>query len=298
MIIQASAFNIPLADQSVQLVVTSPPYFGLRNYADGTENDFGHEKTVSAYVEHTIQCLSEIRRVLKDEGIVFWNIGDCYAGSNKGWSSTGDGDGPANSTKAGLPRKYPKPTKSELPAKNLHLIPQRIAIAAQDDGWIVRGIFIWQKPNCIPESVQDRCTRSYEEILMLVKQKKYYWNQAEAREPAVSTTGKMSPPIGNVKHQAMGKATLEGNRTLLSETRNMRDVWSIPTKPHKEAHVAMFPEELVERCIHCGSQEGDIILDPFAGSGTTGLVARSLNRKFVLLDISTEYVNLMRERLK
>ena len=262
LIILASAFDIPLPDKSIQMVVTSPPYFNQRNYADGTENDFGREKTVQAYVQHTVACLREIRRVLKDDGVVWWNIGDSY-----------DPDG------------------------SLWLVPQSVAIEAKKDGWIVRAIPIWYKPNCMPESVRNRPTRSHEQILMLVKQRKYCWNEAEAREPAVSTPGKMSPPIGNVKHQALGKATLKGNRTLLKETRNMRDVWIIPTQPHKEAHVAQFPEKLVERCIRIGSSEGDTVLDPFAGSGTTGLVARSLNRKSILLDISPEYMELMRERL-
>lgn len=262
MVILASAFDIPLPDKSVQMVVTSPPYFNLRKYANGTENDFGREETEAAYVQRSVECLREIRRVLVDDGVVFWVIGDSYDD------------------------------------KSLRLVPFQVAEAAKQDGWILRDVIIWHKPNCIPESVRDRCTCSYELIPVLAKQKKNYWNHDEAREPAVSTSGKMSPPIGNAKHQAMGKATLKGNRTLLKKTRNMRNVWSIPTQAHKDAHVAMFPEKLVELCIHCGSKEGDTVLDPFAGSGTTGLVARFLNRKVILLDISPEYVRLMGERLK
>jgi len=275
LIIPADAFHIPLKDGSVQCVVTSPPYFNLRKYAGGDENSFGQEKTIAEYVQHTIDVLREVKRVLRPDGVVFWNVGDSYSGSTK----------------------------------NLWLIPQRIAIAAQDDGWIVRDIIIWQKPNCVPESVKDRCTRSYEEILMLTKNRHYYFSNRAIHEPAVSflnsahvvtRTNKtyrqgLYPPVGGKKHQALLKPNLSGNQPKKYKTRNKRNVWSIPTKPHKEAHTAIFPEELPELCIRAASKKGQTVLDPFAGSGTTGIVAKKLGRNAVLLDISSEYVKLMKE---
>lgn len=290
-IIQADAFHIPLKDESVQCVVTSPPYFNLRVYKGSNEDAFGREKTIKRYVERTIEILREIRRVLRPDGVIFWNVGDSYSGSSKG----NGGNNAAKKdcgTKAGA-------THAEVPTKNLCLVPERIAVAAQDDGWIVRDIIIWHKPNCVPESVKDRCTRSYEVILMLTKGKKYYFNNKAIKEPAVSVpSGKLMPPIGGVKHQALGKGNLCGNKVKASATRNKRNVWSIPTKPHKDAHIAMFPEEIPRLCIKAASKKGQTVLDPFAGSGTTGIVAKALGRNVVLLEISSEYVELIKKRLK
>lgn len=297
----ADAFHIPLKDGSVQCVVTSPPYFNLRRYEGSDENSFGREKTIKLYIEHTIQILREIRRVLRSDGVVFWNVGDSYTGSSKR-------NGGKNAPKKGCGTKAGA-THAEIPTKNLCLIPERIAIAAQDDGWIVRDIIIWHKPNPVPESVKDRCTRSYEVILMLTKSRKYFFNVLT--EPAVTSSPKsrvtkpngkylqcLYPPIGGKKHQALLKANLGGNKPKIYPFRRKRNVWSIPTKPHKEAHTAMFPEQLPELCIKAASKQGQTVLDPFAGSGTTGIVAKKLGRNAVLLDISFEYVELMQDRLK
>jgi DNA modification methylase len=207
----------------------------------------------------------------------------------------------------------PNPVPANGKAKSLCLIPERIVIAAEDDGWIVRDIIIWHKPNAVPESVGDRCTRCYEVLLMLVKQRNYYWNSEEAVEPSIcwekdtwgsaektlqARRAKLLPPIGGPKHQQLDKATLVGNRMIMKLTRHLRDVWTIPTHSHRESHIAMFPEELAARCIRIGSKEGDVVLDPFAGSGTTGLVAERLKRNAVLIDISTEYVVMMKRRLE
>jgi DNA modification methylase len=286
-IICASAFALPLPDESVQMVVTSPPYFNLRQYAGDTDSSFGHERTVGEYVSHTMDALREIRRVLRPDGVVFWVVGDSYGGG-------GQGGGGKNACRTG--RKYGPAKITSVPPKNLCLVPERVVIAAQDDGWIIRDIVVWQKPNCLPESVRDRCTRSYEVIFMLVKQKKYYWNQ-DAREPAVSKPGTLSPPIGNAKHKAMGKATLVGNRVLLMETRRPRNVWTIPAGQRGTSHVATFPLELASKCILCGSRPGDLVLDPFGGSGTTGLAARELGRNAVLVEVSEEYARLAAERV-
>ena len=360
---RASAFAIPLKAESVQMVVTSPSYFGLRRYPGGTENDLGRENTVALYVEHLVMAMREVWRVLRNDGVVFLNIADSYHGSGRGAGKNGTNDMKMNPLCAGTP------LRGQGAAKSLCLIPHRVMIALQNDRWTVRNDIIWAKPNCVPESVKDRCTSSYEHVIVLVKSKKYYWNQEEAREASVCwekgsvgggvtasrkdgkmkgwtmrhsnklgssktekrlSTGdvlmedgkvkwhpvgvgpkgdglvadgthgertKLSPPIGNVKHQALGNPALVGHRVPFKPTRNMRDVWIIPTVPHKEAHIAMFPEELAARCIKLGSKAGDTILDCFGGGGTTGVVARQLRRNAVLLDISAEYCQLMKDRL-
>ena len=275
-VILASAFAIPLPDKSVQMVVTSPPYFGLRKYAGNPDGAFGQEKTVAEYVAHTVEVLREVRRVLKDDGVVFWNLGDSYGKTSK----------------------------------SLRLVPQRVAIAASDDGWVIRDIIIWGKKNPVPESVKDRCTCSYEPILILTKNKRYYWDAKAIEEPATSAPCpvkkpggkygelKLLSPIGNAKHQALGKHNLVGNRIAPKMTRNKRNVWTFATERHQDAHVAQFPSKLPRLCIMAGSRPGDLVLDTFAGSGTTGIVARELGRHAVLLDISAEYTRMMRERLR
>jgi DNA modification methylase len=320
-ILRASAFAIPLRDKSIQTIATSPSYWGLRKYAGSTEDDLGREKTVALYVEHLMVAAREWWRVLRDDGIVFLNLGDTYFGSGRG---AGDKLHPSCDSSSLALRRQGK-------AKSMCLIPQRVAIALADEGWIVRNIVVWQKPNVIPESVGDRCTNSYEQVILLAKTNDYCWNKDEAREPSVcwekgtwggrygvpgkdrklshytmrhgnkpgssKTAKRLMPPIGNVKHQALGKGTLIGHRVEMKPTRNLRDVWQISTRGHREMHPAMMPEELARRCILLGSRPGDTVLDPFGGSGTTGLVARQLGRNAVLLDISEEYCQLMKTRL-
>lgn len=213
-IIQDNAFHIPLRDESVQCVVTSPPYFNLRKYAGSNDDSFGQEKSIHTYVDRTVEVLREIRRVLRSDGVVFWNIGDSYSGSSKG-------NGGKNAPKKGCGTKAGA-THAEVPSKNLCLIPERIVIAAQEDGWFVRDIIIWHKPNCVPESVKDRCTRSYEVVLMLTKSKKYYFNNNAIKEPATSSVGlvkkpdgkygklKLYPPVGGRKHQSITESHSNG----------------------------------------------------------------------------------------
>jgi DNA modification methylase len=266
-LIQGDAFNIPIADETFQLVITSPPYFGLRSYEGNPPKGFGLEETVDEYVGHSIQVLREVRRVLRSDGICFWVVGDSYDA-----------------------------------AKNLRLIPERIAIEARNAGWIVRDIIIWAKPNCVPESVADRCTRSYETILMLAKNQTYFWNSAEAVEPSATgqTSGfhapvkKVGGKYGTLKLHSSAGATRYGVPMLNS--RNLRNVWNVPTQPHREPHIAMFPEALAARAILCGSRQGDLVFDPFAGSGTTGIAAQSRGRRAILMDVSASYVALMKAR--
>jgi DNA modification methylase len=307
LIIRGDAFHIPLASESVQMVVTSPPYYQLRKFAGHTDDAYGWERTVALYVRNTIKILREIRRVLRRDGVVFWIVCDSYYGSR----------GRGSRSKVN-PYCEPSPLLGQGLAKCLCLIPDRIRLAACNDGWIIRQNDIWVKPNSIPESVKDRCASSYEEVIMLTRQGSYFFNTAEAVEPSRTAphpvgagpkgdrliaegfhgkrgTAKNSPPIGGKKHQALG-GKLVGNRMELKPTRTMRNVWTIPTYANKNDHVAIFPPALADRCTRLGSKPGDLVFDPFGGSGTTGAAAERLGRRAILMDMSEQYCQSMRRR--
>ena len=275
---------------------------------------YGLEPTVGLYVQHSIEILREIRRVLRPDGVCFWNIGDSYAGS---WGSTShdiEGKAKRSGTNERPPSSYPRVNPGIKP-KDLCLIPQRVAIAAQEDGWWVRSIIIWNKPNPMPESVTDRPTESHEYILMLTKSAKYYWDMEAVREAYTEPLNRWGGnDVRNSSHKyidtfengednggigAIGKTSMlrAGAETRPNENgRNLRSVWEFPTQPYKFAHFATFPEELPERCIKAASKDGDTILDPFCGSGTTLKVAAGLNRKAVGYEISKEYCQLIVDR--
>jgi len=311
-LIKASAFNLPLENESVQCIVTSPPYWGLRKYEgnQGAE-PFGLEPSLKLYVERTIQVLRELRRVLKPDGVVFWNIGDSYAG---GGNYRGISSENTLTTKQASNRGA-KGVHQELGAlgkdcgsakpKDLCLLPQRIAIAAQEDGWWVRCDIIWNKPNPMPESVRDRFTDAYEHILMFTKSKKYFWDAEACQEPAilaglVTKLGKKAFSRGQQLGMGVLEENLHGNALATEyktkETRNMRNVWTFAPQPFKGAHFATFPEELPRRCVKAASKIGDTVLDPFCGSGTTGKVAVELGRKFIGIDL--EYQELAKQRIE
>jgi DNA modification methylase len=327
LIITADAFHIPLASDSVQMVVSSPPYYRLRKYPGHRDDAFGWERTVEQYVRSTIKILREIRRVLMSDGVVFWIIADTYYGSNRGRGSRAS---------KFTPYCEPMPLLGkEAQAKSLCLIPDRIRIAAQNDGWIIRNNIIWQKPNCIPESIKDRCAQCYEHVIVMAPRNNYFWNTAENVEPSIcwqkgSLGGGVTPSKkdGKMKfltmrhgnkpgcsrtekrlHNFVGGGPkgdafiLEGthgersaHRMEIKPTRTLRDVWTIPTYAHKDDHVAIFPEALAERCIRLGSKPGDTVLDPFGGSGTTGAAAERLDRRAILIDLSAEYCESMKRR--
>jgi DNA modification methylase len=268
-----------LPDESVQMVVTSPPYWGLRKYAgEQTIDDwgcaYGLEPTPELYVRHTIEILREIKRVLRKDGVVFWNIADSYAGSGKGLNADGKdgGSGKKQLTNAGsidvvsskrIPRGSGRWNDSDIPAsgvlkpKDLCLIPFRVAIAAQEDGWWVRSDIIWSKNNPMPESVRDRPTNSHEYILMFTKSKDYYWDQEAVRE---EQTGNAHPRGDETCNDSYQKARgsfkdFKSPITKLPAGRNLRSVWTFPTQPYPAAHFATFPEELPERCIKAATPE-------------------------------------------
>jgi DNA modification methylase len=255
-----------LEEKSVNTCVTSPPYWGLRDY--GTDDQLGQEETPEKFVENLVNVFREVRRVLRDDGTVWLNLGDSYAG-HKG-----------------------------LKQKDLVGIPWRVAFALQADGWYLRQDIIWHKPNPMPESVTDRCTKAHEYIFLLSKSPKYYYDNEAIKEDAKSEP-KVRDKMGE-GYQAdytKGKRFSEGERVWGTETKNKRSVWSIPVASYSEAHFATYPPELIKPCILAGCPEGGTVLDPFGGSGTTAQVASNLNRNAILCELNPEYVDIAKGRL-
>ena len=249
-----------LPDKSVQTVVTSPPYWGLRDY--GEDEQIGLEPKPNDFIENLCLVFDEVWRVLKDDGTIWVNLGDSYAQSGQGGGGSYDKERPGWTK---LPRKAPEGLKP----KDLVGIPWRFAFAMQDRGWYLRQDIIWAKPNPMPESVTDRCTKSHEYIFLMSKNPKYYYDQEAIQEAGVDAESK----------------------------RNKRSVWQVTTSRYKDAHFATYPPELITPCILAGSKENDIVLDPFSGSGTTGEVALLQNRNYIGLELSPEYAKLSEKRL-
>ncbi len=244
-----------LPSGSVQCVVTSPPYWGLRDY--NLPDQIGLEPTLPQFLNRLCTIFTEVRRVLRDDGILWLNIGDGYTSGNRGWRAP-DKKNPARAMTV-------RPDTPEgLKPKDLHGIPWRLAFALQDDGWYLRADIVWNKPNAMPESVKDRPTRAHEYLFMLSKDEHYYYDRHAIIEP---------------------------------NGRNCRSVWNIHTQGFPGAHFATFPPKLVEPCIKAATRPGDFVLDPFFGSGTVGLVASGLGRRYVGIELHPGYVALAAERL-
>lgn len=283
-----------LPEQSVNCCITSPPYFGLRDY--GVAGQIGLEKSPAEYVERLVDVFRAIRRVLRDDGTLWLNLGDSYANDTKWGGSTG---GKHVSALHGEAIGRGKRTTG-LKAKDLIGIPWRVAFALQDDGWYLRSDIIWHKPNPMPESVLDRPTKSHEYLFLLSKSAQYYYNHTAIREPAADT-GRESGRDGR-KEEVSARPPGSNPRTLkrldYSQTgRNKRSVWTIPTEAFAGAHFATFPRALVDPCVLAGCPEDGTVVDPFTGSGTTGVVALSRNRNFVGIEINPTYVHLANKRL-
>jgi DNA modification methylase len=296
-----------LPDACVNLVVTSPPYFGLRSYLQGGHEDkareIGTEQTPAAYVARMVDVFREVRRVLRPDGNVYVNLGDSYAGGKQGrddnsgedlarraaryGSGTGEGRGPSS----GVQRKPPEGFTS----KALMLIPHRFAIAMQDDGWLLREDIVWQKPNPMPESVRDRCTRSHEYIFHFTKGPRYWYDAQAVAEEAVRGAAGSRFDTGKTAEHQLGRSSHAIR--IESDVRNRRSVWTINPANFREAHFATFPEDIPEICIKAACPEGGIVLDPFAGAGTVGLVAKKLNRRYIGCDLSAEYVRMAEDRI-
>lgn len=246
--------------QSFHCCVTSPPYWGLRDY--GIKGQIGAESTIEEYIESLVKVFREVRRTLRDDGTLWLNIGDSYTSGNRRWRQT-DKKNPARAM------TYRPPTPQGLKPKDLIGVPWRLAFALQADGWYLRSDIVWNKPNAQPESVKDRPTRSHEFVFLLTKSADYYYDHKSVMEPSLD---KYKP-------------------------RNRRSVWSINTEPSKESHFAMFPPGLVRLCIEAGSPRDSVILDPFFGAGTVGVVALGLGRDCVGMELKEEYATIARRRL-
>jgi DNA modification methylase len=287
-----------LPEQSVQTVVTSPPYWGLRDYGEGDQ--IGLEPTPDEFVDQLCLVFDEVWRVLKDDGTLWLNLGDSYAAmrDSKATPDTlraGDGTkvltaanrNPANLKQAGLKHK------------DLVGIPWRVAFALQARGWYLRSDIIWHKPNPMPESVTDRPTKSHEYVFLLTKSPRYYYDHEAIKEDSI---------WANDARAGAGRIAYDGKRqgnagegqeafVTITDKKNKRTVWTVNTKPYKDAHFATYPPELIEPCILAGSAEGDIVLDPFSGSGTTGEMALKHGRNYIGLELNPEYATLSEKRL-
>lgn len=279
-----------LPDESVHCCVSSPPYFGLRDY--GVEGQIGLEPTLDAYLDGLVGVFREVRRVLRSDGTLWLNIGDSYANDGKWGGSSGGKHVAALHGQSGIGRNK---VSTGLKPKDLMMVPARLALALQADGWWVRSDIIWHKPNPMPESVTDRPTSAHEHIFLLTKSAKYWYDAAAVAEPAVNGERFHGAYIGsgNVTQARNGRID-HANTTA---TRNLRNVWTITPKPFKGAHFATFPPDLAERCIKAGCPEGGAVLDPFLGSGTTLLVADRLGRNGVGIELNPDYAEMARERI-
>lgn len=298
-----------MPDESIQCCVTSPPYWGLRDY--GVEGQLGLEPTPEEYVAKMVDVFREVRRALKADGTCWVNLGDSYTGSGKGGNPEA-GKQATNKGSQTIGTLYGKSGELARQAaimnvsrqlcsdhgmkpKDLVGIPWRVAFALQADGWYLRQDIIWHKPNPMPESVTDRCTKAHEYLFLLTKSARYYYDAEAICEPVVKGGGVIGQSesgdycLGTGTRNDQGRHLAGGFPT--GETRNRRSVWTIPTMPTKEAHFATFPEALVEPCIIAGSKPGDRILDPFGGSGTTGIVAIRTGRFPVLIELNPTYAD-------
>lgn len=310
---------------SVHTCVTSPPYFGLRDY--GHDGQIGLEETPAQFVAKLVEVFAEVHRVLRDDGTLWLNLGDSYA---SGGRKTRDADDK-------LPQRGSNTRAQDgLPDKNLIGIPWRVAFALQDFGWYLRQDIIWSKPNPMPESVTDRCTKSHEYLFLLSKSPRYYFDQGAIREQAAAssvarwaqnvdaqagsdrvpgkTNGAMKAVGGRSRRDSfsrsgvVGSHVLPGQRaaqhrgdrdeaTFDTESRNKRSVWTVPTMPFKEAHFATFPERLIEPCVLAGAPAGGVVLDPFMGAGTTAVVAERLGRRWIGCELNPEYAAMAEARI-
>jgi len=282
-----------LPDGSVGCCVTSPPYFGLRDY--GVDGQLGAESSPAEYVEAMRAVFAEVRRVLADDGTLWLNLGDSY------YSGRGAPTKPDLKNQARRPgvRSLDKGGADWAKPKDLLGIPWRVAFALQDDGWILRNSIIWHKPNAMPESITDRLSTRHENVFMLSKSRRYWFDLDPIRERA-ETADRPGPrrsyapgatgSMDGAEHRGM--AGPFAGLPLNEKGKNPGDVWSIPTQPFPGAHFAVFPSALAERCILAGCKPGGVVLDPFSGSGTTGMAAAKHGRRYVGIDLNAEYLDL------
>lgn len=292
-IIQGDCLEVlkTLPDESINCVITSPPYWALRDY--GVAGQLGLEPTFQEYINKLCDIFDEVNRVLKKEGTCWVNMGDTYSNSGQGdkrnqWERN-----------AGIigNRRHADGHKTDLPDKCLLQIPSRFAIEMTSRGWILRNEIIWHKPNCMPSSVKDRFTVDFEKVFFFVKSKKYWFETQyeKAFTPGSKHVSKSGDKSSQIKESV--NATYFDRDFTSGENRNKRCVWTITTKPFKEAHFATYPEKLIEPMVKAGCPENGIVLDPFMGSGTTALVAQKLKRSWLGIELNPEYIKIAEKRL-
>lgn len=326
-----------LPDESVHTCVTSPPYFGLRDY--GVEGQIGLEETPAEFIARLVEVFREVRRVLRADGTAWVNMGDSYASIAGGYApngSAGKHDTVSAATRGAVRRGYRRKPHDGFKAKDLMGMPWRLAFALQDDGWYLRQDIIWNKPNPMPESVRDRCTKSHEYIFLLSKSGRYYFDQKALLEPcSPNTHARLSQAVieqvgseranggaksnGNMKavarktngvgwghgtdaeERSRGRikdnASMDSALAIMPTERNKRSVWTVPTHSFKGAHFATFPPDLIRPCILAGAPRGGLVLDPFGGAGTTSLVSMQEGRRSVICELNPEYAALARSRI-
>jgi site-specific DNA-methyltransferase (adenine-specific) len=296
-----------MPEKSVHCCVTSPPYFGLRDY--GHDGQIGLEESPDAYVAKMVEVFREVRRVLRDDGTVWLNLGDSYA-------ATGGKAQPHRDSSGGIGNKgtrgeqgyhaagggflRPNTAQNGLKPKDLIGIPWRVAFALQADGWYLRQDIIWHKPNPMPESVRDRCTKAHEYIFLLSKNERYYFDSEAMQEPATYIETEPRVQFSSRRARAINRepsGNEAGKEYLRPSTRNRRSVWTVTTKPYKGAHFATFPKDLIRPCILAGCPIGGTVLDPFGGSGTTAQVAIEEQRSAILCELNPDYIALAEKRL-
>lgn len=314
-----------LPDESVHCVVTSPPYFGLRDY--GVDGQIGLEPTPDEFVAVLVGVFREVRRMLRDDGTVWLNLGDSY-NAHPNQRSVTDKAGDKQQTMRGSTAS-PSRSVAGLKPKDMIGIPWRVAFALQADGWYLRQDVIWSKPNAMPESVRDRCTKAHEYIFLLSKSARYYFDTDAIAEPCTqdefrptfrggaycnnstfdNSEGGTSTVVGNIKRSGNKQRKPASERGCPQDgvagsvpregtTRNKRSVWTVATQPFSEAHFATFPPALIEPCILAGCPAGGTVLDPFGGAGTTGLVADRLQRDAILIELNPSYVEMAESRIR
>ena len=283
-----------------QMCVTSPPYFGLRNY--GHEGQIGLESTPEEYISAMVEVFRCVRDVLADDGTLWLNIGDSYYNYRPGKGQALVKQSVANNDQD-LPQNCPRRGNKldGLKEKDLIGIPWMLAFALRADGWYLRQDIIWHKPNPMPESVKDRCTKAHEYIFLFSKSQKYYYDAEGIAEPSIHYGFDKRSDMGNIRYEGkrtQGDSTSNGQQSFVTvnENRNKRSVWTVNTKPYAGAHFAVFPEELIEPCILAGSRVGDVVLDPFMGSGTTAQVSQNLGRQYIGCELNPDYGPLQNKR--
>ena len=276
-----------MPDQSVNCCVTSPPYWGLRDY--GVDGQLGLEKTPEEYVAKMVEVFREVRRVLCDDATLWMNLGDSYCGGGRGGNPLNSPHQKQKTNTGSI--VAPTSIPNGLKPKDLVGIPWRVAFALQADGWYLRQDIIWHKPNPMPESVRDRCTKAHEYIFLMSKSARYYFDAEAIKEPA-AYAGQMRGGSTNRYEQ-----NAAGMDCKVYNTRNKRSVWTVQTQPFKDVHFATFPPDLIRPCILAGCPEGGVVLDPFTGSGTTGVVALRHGRRFIGIELNPEYHAMATDRI-